>query len=176
MIIGLTGKKAAGKNLAADIIQAEIPATVVAAFADPLREVCKTIFGLEDDDMHDRERKEATLNRYPFESPRQILQKVGTDCIRTHYPEAWVEALKHQIRACADVVVSDVRFENEVAAIKSMGGFILRVVRPGLNSSDAHISETIMDGLQADAEVINDGSVHLFKHRVLAAYYELRER
>lgn len=176
MIIGFTGKKGAGKNHAAYFIQQEIEGALVTAFADPLREVCSTIFGLSARDMTDRDAKETKLERYPFESPRQIMQKVGTDCVRAIYPDAWVESLKHRVKGHSTVLVPDVRFENEVAAIRELGGKVVRIIRPSADHTDPHPSETLMDSLEVDMDVLNDGCLNLFKHRVLAAYWELRQR
>lgn len=70
-------------------------------------------------------------------------------------------------------VIPDLRFKNEVAAIRSAGGFLLRVVRPGAGLegvSGEHASETELsddDGL-CDARVLNDGTLEEFEGRVSA--------
>ena len=180
MIIGLTGHKGSGKTLAADVISREIPEFKSFAFADPLREVCSIVFGLSTAEMSDRSLKEQPLERYPNESPRQIMQKVGTECIRAHYPDAWIEALKHRVKPFPNAVVSDVRFANEAESIRQMGGFIVRIARPDNEpktdrEKDLHPSETVQDAIAADKTVINDGSPVLFAARVLSAVLELKE-
>lgn len=57
------------------------------------------------------------------------------------------------------MVVTDVRFPNEVRLIRERGGQIVRVERPGLPQTDLHISETALDALVADYPVLNDGTV-----------------
>lgn len=177
MIIGLTGHKGAGKTLAADVINRELPEYYKAAFADPLREACSLIFGLSVAEMHDRDLKETPLERYPFESPRQIMQKLGTDAIRAHWKDAWVESLKHRIKAFPDVVISDARFGNEIDMIRELGGKIIRIERPSLATEprDLHPSETVQDSIPADKTVLNDGSQILFAARVISAVLELKE-
>ena len=57
------------------------------------------------------------------------------------------------------VVLTDVRFPNEAEAIQAAGGRLVRVVRPGQDTSDQHISETALDDLVADVEIQNDGTL-----------------
>src|SRR5205823_4107649 len=79
--------------------------------------------------------------------------------------EAWVQAaLNAAERISGPVVITDVRFPNEVEAVRRYGraestssiGAIVRVTRPGLPETDLHISETALDGLVADFPVMND--------------------
>ena len=55
--------------------------------------------------------------------------------------------------------MADVRFPNEAEAITSAGGILVRVVRPGHETADAHPSETAMDGYPVHVQVVNDGSL-----------------
>lgn len=173
--IGLVGRKGAGKNCAADFVKAEHAAFHITAFADPLRDVCKIIFGLTDNEMSDRALKEAELDRYPFVSPRTIMQKVGTDCIRTHFPDAWMSAWRCRVKPFPCTITVDVRFPNEAAAIRDLGGKIIRIRRPEVETPDAHVSETAMDDIVPDKVVMNDGSPQLLKARILAVVAELQE-
>jgi hypothetical protein len=180
MIIGLTGHKGSGKNLAADAICKSLPSFKQDAFARPLKEACSVIFGLSDVEMNDPEIKEVPLTRYPFESPREIMQKLGTEAVRAHWKDAWVEALIRRVRGLGDCVVTDCRFPNEVQALQNLGGHIIRIVRPAAEPTtdrdrDLHPSETVQDALTVDKTVINDGSADLLAARVLAAVYELME-
>jgi hypothetical protein len=174
MHIGLVGYKGAGKNLAAELIRKELPSYHVAAFADPLREVCQCIFGLSEAELHDRELKEEKLDRYPFQSPREIMQRLGTESIRTYWPEAWIEAWKRRTEGCPNTITTDVRFNNEADAIRARGGFLIRIVREGCHG-DLHPSEALMSSINCDKKVVNDGSVNLLAARVLTALLELKE-
>ena len=82
-------------------------------------------------------------------TPRELLQIIGTDCIRDKvHPNAWVNALfadyKYEIhrsevptRAAGFIdqhvypnwIITDMRFPNELEAIKSRGGITIRVDR-----------------------------------------------
>ena len=167
MIIGITGKKGSGKSLAASIIQEARPGEyTLLAFADPLREVAKVIFGLTDEEMSDPGWKELPSKRYPYESPRSILQQLGTDCVRNQWPEAWTNAWARKERGNRNTVTPDVRFLNESYTIRSLGGYIIRVTRPGLKH-DTHISETEMDKIHVDCEIVNDGDKEEFGIKIL---------
>lgn len=57
-------------------------------------------------------------------------------------------------------IISDMRFENEMKAIKDHGGITIRVTRPGwINTRDMHPSETSLDNATFDFELNNDGSI-----------------
>jgi hypothetical protein len=88
---------------------------------------------------------------------RQLLQRLGTEGGRQHLGEnVWVDGLLNRANS-AKLIVSDVRFENEVAAIKERGGSVIRVTREGKGPVNGHISETASIGLE-DFEIMNDGS------------------
>jgi len=150
MIIGLVGKAKSGKDTVADYIVRQHNFEKV-AFADDLKALCKNMFDLTDAQVHTQEGKETVDVRYGI-TPREILQKVGTDWFRSVYPNIWVNRLvkKLQDRSADDFVVTDIRFPNEVDAIKSIGGIIVKIVRPDggdIGTFAAHASETALDNL-----------------------------
>lgn len=102
-----------------------------------------------------------TAKSYP--NVRAYLQRQGTEAVRDVIAyDAWVMALRHQLdeEQPERVVITDVRFPNEAAAIASWGGALVRVVRvmedgnpyvkPGLDLS--HPSEAFIDALDVDVE------------------------
>ena len=61
-----------------------------------------------------------------------------------------------------NVVISDIRFPDELKAVHRMDGYVIKVVRPGLEGSgvgDHHISE---QGVAGDVEVQNDDTKEAF--------------
>lgn len=177
MIIGLTGRKGVGKSLACEGL---IDWTIM-SFAWPLKQVCGMVFGLTDEEMNSPELKERKLDRWPHESPRKLLQRVGTDMFRQHYPEVWVQCLKNRIQVAsarpneANIAITDVRFENEAKALRELGGWLIRIERPGNTTADQHPSEVEMDGIEVDATILNDGSKELLRARLKVAVLELAE-
>jgi hypothetical protein len=180
MVIGLTGRKGSGKNMAC----ANLPLAAFKpmSFAEPLKSLCKDVFGLEDCDIESRELKEKTLTKWPHVSPRILMQHVGTDLFRKNYPEVWVEHLKRRIFEQGNnghIIVTDVRFKNEAEMIYRVGGQIIRIVRPGHEYEvgvDPHSSETEMDDIDAVKTIKNDGTIQLLQARLHAAILELLER
>ncbi len=180
--IGLIGKKGSGKSQSAKFIVDHLPGATAIAFADPLRAVCNRIFGVTYAEMgDDRSLKEKELERYPFQSPRTILQTVGAECIRSQYPDAWIECWKRTVSTFkGPSVTQDTRFLNEYDAIRERGGFIIKIIRPELEAipthdRDLHPSETVQESLVPDRVIINDGSLALLQARVLVAVMELLE-
>ena len=174
MIVGITGRRGAGKNSACDNLQG----WSVMSFASPLKEVCSIVFGLTTEEMMDPNLKELPIGRWPYETPRAILQKVGTEIFRNYYPDVWVQNLKNRVvnNLYEDIAITDVRFENEAKAVRELGGYIVRVERPGLNKTDNHSSELEMDRIKVDATIINDGSVRVLQARFKATVFELEDK
>lgn len=179
MLIGLTGRAGSGKNTVAEMLAGAggSQRVRIAAFADPLYECVSTITGIPADRLRDRAVKEAVVP-WLGKSPRQMLQLLGTEWGRDSvHPEIWVRSLMWRIEvwldAGDDVIVTDVRFDNEAEAITSAGGEVWRIVRPGWeclagrtaeHSSEAGVSDTLV------ARVVdNDGDVDLLRERVSAA-------
>ena len=75
---------------------------------------------------------------------REFMQFFGTDIMRKIHPNVWTNACLNKItKEGSDLsVVADVRFPNEVEAIKRAGGKVLRLERDVHN--DNHDSETAL--------------------------------
>lgn len=174
-LIGIMGRKRAGK----DTVAAELIAqygVVRLAFADRLRRVLygvnpivrqyETTSGVKIDT-----RVQTIVDRYGWEAAkenpevRRLLQEIGTVYRNEVNPNAWVdpviiEAEEHRYEG-VPVAITDVRFPNEVEAIRASGGLVVRVERPGLleDAASLHISETALDSEPADHVIVNDGSL-----------------
>jgi hypothetical protein len=110
-------------------------------------------------------------------TPRLLLQLLGTDCGRNIiHPNIWVNALFvnypsdeliKQLNSKTDgsygirqpnYIIPDVRFPNEVKAIKKRGGIVIRVNRSGFEDNDIHPSEIALDNYQYFDYIINNDS------------------
>jgi thymidylate synthase (FAD) len=97
----------------------------------------------------------------------QLLQLVGSDCMRNLIDEnIWVSILRERwIESNKPIIIiSDVRFDNEVEMIKREGGIVIKIERPSnISSSDGrsktHISESTVDSLKYDKLIINDSTI-----------------
>lgn len=156
MLIGLCGAAGSGKDTVASILR-ETAQFYRVAFADPLYEMISVVTGLLPEDLQDRELKEAEID-WIGKSPRQLLQTLGTEWGRGMVSESiWIDIGMRRIdRLLADgrnVVVTDVRFDNEAAAIKGAGGEVWQIVRGegcvrGVSmrhASEAGVAQTLVD-------------------------------
>lgn len=142
MIIGLVGFIGSGKDTVANEFVKQ--GCVRDSFAAPLKDLCSSIFGwprelLEGDTAESREFRETPdifwtrkLGIDNF-TPRVALQLIGTDVMRKHFSDSiWLNSLEYRIRKASNnrcVVISDVRFKNELELIKSMNGHVVWVRR-----------------------------------------------
>jgi hypothetical protein len=149
MIIGITGKKYHGKDYLADYICMLLNMNKY-AFATKLKKACQVLFDFTDEQLNGN-LKEVVDIRYN-KSPRQIMQEFGTDFIRRNYGENFF-----CINIPDNSVVSDVRFENEAAAIRRQGGIIIKVFRDNIVDDDLHESEN--NNIKYDFYVKNDNEM-----------------
>lgn len=91
---------------------------------------------------------------------RVFLQNLGV-AVRTHLsPDAWVDAAFRHYNPSEPTVFTDVRFPNEVEAIRSRGGQIIKIVRTGHKPANGHVSEAYCDQVTPDFTVTAaDGDV-----------------
>lgn len=147
MIIGVCGKKGHGKDTISDYL-VEKYGFVKYAFADALKRGLKELFDLTDEQLYGEKKEE--VDSYWGISPREIMQIVGTDLLRERFNKDFhVLSLKKKIlnEKNKNIIISDVRFENEIMFIKDMGGIIIKVIRENMNDNDSHISENIVSKL-----------------------------
>lgn len=149
ILIGVCGKKRSGKSTVAQYLCDEYGYEAV-YFAGYLKEICSNLFGTD-----------PTLNRPGDLSKRdrEILQKVGTDFMRSIDQDCWVKYTKKVMNNLLDagrkVVVSDVRFENEIAIIKELGGKVWHLQRD-VCEHDGHTSENALANYIGYDEIFPD--------------------
>jgi len=153
MLIGITGKKNSGKDTVADYLVRKYK-FVKMAFASPVKEICRSLFDLSEKQLNDQYEKEKIDPRWGY-SPRQLFQKLGTDWCRDQIDhDIWIYHLNKQFRDSDNIVISDVRFENERKWILENGGVIWRVIRD-CDNHDTHVSEQLE---MIDGDVIIDNN------------------
>lgn len=170
-IYGFSGKMGTGKNYIAEkLFKAMLPPknTLVVALADHFKIECcvkdkveyEKVFGLKDD------------------KTRNLLQKRGTEEGRNVYGhDIWINILetwikRHHETGIERIIVTDLRFPNEVEWLKSIGGTTFRIEAPNrnidrlkqeakedmerLNRIKNHESETALDYYNNFDYVINN--------------------
>jgi hypothetical protein len=142
------------------------------AFADVIKQVAEDIDPLIETGMYGtnfsyllewngRDWDSAKANA----SVRRFLQNLGV-AIRNVDPGFWVQnSGLYDVSSQENVVVSDVRFPNEVDAILALGGKVFRVVR-GLENEDTHLTETALDHLKLPV-INNSVTLKGLKHEVM---------
>lgn len=112
-------------------------------------------------------------------SPRQLMQTLGTEWGRELItPDLWLSACMQRVaRSDGRVVISDVRFENEAAAVRAAGGVILHLTRPtGRPVVATHASETPVERVSGvDFQIVNDGTVSDLNNKVASWHYAIWE-
>lgn len=98
---------------------------------------------------------------YGGATPRYLMQMIGTEWGRNLIdPDIWVKAWLRKVEAIAGpVVVDDCRFPNEEAAIRSIGGTLVRITRPGQPTIKTSSHESEAHHIACDFEIINDGTL-----------------
>jgi hypothetical protein len=141
MIVGFVGFIGSGKDTAADYL-VNFHGYRRDSFANTLKDAVACVFGwdrtlLEGRTKEAREWREqvdtwwaARLNM-PNLTPRLMLQFWGTEVCRTGFhDDIWIASLENKMRKTTDnIVISDVRFPNEIKAIHNAGGIVVRIKR-----------------------------------------------
>ena len=190
MIIGICGLIGSGKGTVADILVDQGFTKV--SFADKLKDGVSTIYGwdramLEGDTDESRTWREQRDDFWSAETkmevtPRLVLQLFGTDCMRNGFDDGvWVSLLKKTILDNPDnYVVPDVRFENEIAMLRDIGGEVWEVQRgstpewliqyeiTGVEPTEIHPSEWRWIKSRKDVVIENNSTLAELNRQVLS--------
>lgn len=168
MIIGICGVARSGKSVSAAILQNKL-GFKEHSFAAPIREF---VWKLLDVDAATFE----TIKDKPHpllsgKTPRYAMQTLGTEWGRDTISQTlWIDVCIHKAKNHpGNVVISDVRFENEAAAIRNAGGIIIKIVRKDApfiqtpnHSSEAGIPDCLVDHI-----IVNDSDIVTFETNLL---------
>jgi hypothetical protein len=186
MIIGVSGKARSGKNVFAEFLAAEIfrrtgEAYILMAYADELKKMVQREFDLSWGQLWGDE-KETLDKRYikpekPYScgvgkdgplpdrywTGREIMQSYG-EFHRSIEWNFWVRKLFSIIeeKEYKNVIITDVRYPNEVDPVIERGGYHVRITRPVDNKihRPTHASEISLDTpYKVDFGVTNAGTL-----------------
>lgn len=179
MIIGLSGLKGSGKDTVGAYLVKQY-AFQRLSFADKLKQSAAALFGVEPSELEKMKNDptvQVVIGRYTDTreayysfndamSVREMLQRYGTEAHRDVFGENfWVDQLLpvEGYYAGRAIVVTDVRFKNELRRITEIGGFTVFVNRPALDLKDPHRSEQeVLDYLEDerfDHVLMNDDTI-----------------
>jgi hypothetical protein len=141
MIIGIAGFQGSGKDTIADYL-CNIYGFKRDSFAATLKDAVAAVFGWDRELLEGRTKESrawretvdawwANRLNMPNLTPRLVLQKWGTEVARSAWhDDTWIASLENKlVKAHNDIVITDVRFPNEIQAVRNAGGVVIRVVR-----------------------------------------------
>lgn len=167
-LIGLSGYARTGKDEVAKILVSEY-GYERRAFADALRKILyalNPVVGWNESwtecehyrmaEIVDEIGWEAAKTQY--DEVRRLLQRLGTEAGRNVLgDDIWVNTCLANRPPL--LVIPDVRFPNEKAAIEGLGGHVIRISRPGVTAVNAHVSEKALDGEIFTYGIDNNGTL-----------------
>jgi len=183
MIIGLSGFIGSGKDTVASYLHDKHDYWKL-AFADSLKDITASLFGWDRDVVEGSTRESRALREVvdagwterlgKVWSPRIALQYIGTEMFREKlHPDFWLLVLERKIVSSRmkNIVISDVRFENEMEMIRKHGGQIWRIQREETDpdwaygnehhSREAFIRKMVMKGIhESEWNSIQPGVVY----------------
>lgn len=184
-IIGLCGYDGHGKDTAASFLPA-----LRLAFADPLYEEVAQAFGVTVDWLQRREHKEtpsplldvalcrdaafrSLLREGEPQSPRTILRTWGTEYRRHTDRGYWLRHMERRaLPTRDDLVISDVRFDDEAQWVRDMGGQIWLVHNPRKPvPSGGHASTQDPKRFRPESIICNDGTLDALRLRTGALWH-----
>jgi hypothetical protein len=178
-IVALTGRKRNGKDTIAEHLIKEYGYRQL-AYAEPIKQICKILFDFSDEQCYGN-LKEVVDERWGV-TPRHCFEYIGTEMFRKQMgpllpnigENFWVVSLHNKIKKLiksdptVKIVISDVRFENELVEICKMAQELevstvsIRVTRPSINvninKEKEHASEKAIDTLNVDYDLLNDST------------------
>jgi len=140
MIIGFVGFIGSGKDTAADYL-VNFHGFRRDSFANTLKDAVAAVFGWDRTLLEGRTKEAREWREQKDEwwstrlgrdiTPRWILQYWGTEvCRNGFHDDIWIASLENKMRKTTDnIVISDVRFPNEIKAIHNAGGIVVRIKR-----------------------------------------------
>ena len=185
LVIGFGHRARQGKNTAAQAVLGACPLETqvhVYGFADALRsEVRRYCASLGGQFNLIEQFKEAGLMpdwvHFEEPKPRSLLQWWGTDYRRAKDPDYWVKKLRKTLEEHKPEValISDVRFQNEVDFIHSLGGYVVKCIRKGIPdvAVHEHPSEAELDGYKGWDFTITAGTVEECQRQAVSIYRRL---
>jgi hypothetical protein len=127
-IVRLIGNKRVGKDTCADYLVTK--GYIKLSFAYFLKESLKILFDWTDENFNDDNKEK--IDPYWEVSPRYMCQNLGTflrndiyvSCFHIKRLDKIVKTLKG-----SNIVFSDIRYQDELDYVKSLGGIIIKITR-----------------------------------------------
>ena len=140
------------------------------AFANGIKDICKSMLGLSDADVNTPDGKKRFVPEYG-KTVREILQGVGEGMRSYVSRDIWVHVTMLKIQKVLElndtsILVTDVRYPNELKALRN-AGFTLIKLKRNTGVIDKHPSEQDLRDELFDYIVDNNGSLEELEEKLL---------
>jgi len=177
-VIGLAGAAGSGKSTAAELLAGH--GFTRLRFAAPMKAALAGLlanFGVSRDRigrMIEGDLKEVPAPELAHRTPRHAMQTLGTDWGRDQMdPDLWAGPMAQRgaeiAAAGGRVVFEDVRFSNEAAAIRALGGLVVKIEGRGAELASGHASEGF--DFEPDAVLENASTLDALEADLLALVF-----
>lgn len=168
-LIGLGGYAYAGKDAFADVLEKRNwYKTYMSKYLRQSLEILDPVVGV--DDYGNPVRFAETIRTHTYEGAKEIpevrrlLQMLGTDVGRELYgKDFWLDLcfseVVRELRHEHDVVVTGIRYHNELKRIEALGGKSVWVSRPGRAPVNSHSSDNTLGMDDFDYIFDNNGTL-----------------
>ena len=129
LIIGISGKMGSGKDTIAKEIIKSFPDYNFrrVSFGYNVKKIVSILTGLDMRTILSRKIKSVYLEEWNM-TVGEMFQQVGTNAMRDILnKDTWILSLFNNIKNGENIIITDVRFENEANAILNRGGYLIRV-------------------------------------------------
>lgn len=121
--------------------------------------------------------KEKPIPELGGKTTRHLLQTLGTEWGRGMVCDSiWTELAIKNAKEVLPVVFDDMRFLNEMQAVRDAGGACICIVRPGTQHATTHASEGALNRDPFDAYIVNSGTVEELHAKIDAALQEIARK
>jgi hypothetical protein len=170
LVVGLVGRKRSGKDTVALFARDLLPGVNVLSFADPLKKACKHAYCLSDEQLEAT--KDVVDPRWGM-TPRDMMKDLGCKYFRHADPEHWTKNMGVRMQGVDNVIITDVRFQNEASFVKKNGGILVHVTRDLESNADDHVSEKTTDDIVCEYSIRNDGTLMELREKFVGVLQEL---
>lgn len=162
MIIGMTGPAGSGKDAAAKALIGT--GWKRFAFADELKRIVNELFGW--DEKYANGTLKEKIDSYWGFSPRRAYQLFGTEFGRALSEDLWIKKAEKTINFNDNIVITDVRFENEASFVRQHG-HLIHIMGRECGGVSQHSSETGVKIDMSDFVIYNTGTIDTLQWCIL---------
>lgn len=156
------------------------------SFAEPLKQFCSNVFGINEEDMETEEGKQKLTHikwsdlyraaliqddydrKTGYMTVREVLQYLGSNILRNRFwNDIWASCPFNKSWCQDYVIITDARFKNEIDIARANNAIIIRVSRDSA-PKDNHISEQALNNedWSKDIQIFNNGTLEDLKHSI----------